>query len=397
MTDIGPHGPQVRDEHDGEERGFDDLPVLEPPTTRSRPDVWTVVMGVVGGALLGTGITLAILGFAGVFEEPEPPPTPTNPPPPVLTLPAPTSTPSSIAVDRGNVTDVAARAIPSIIAVETSGILGDGGGSGVVYSTDGYVITNHHVVTEADELTVVFSDGGRWQAELIGSDALTDLAVLRVTRGDLTPIDVGSSGSLTIGERAVAVGNPLALEGGPSVTYGIVSALNRSLGVEAGEILYGLIQTDAPITRGSSGGALLDDTARLVGITTAIAVSDVGAEGLGFAIPIDMAIDVANDLIENGVVHHAQLGIQGETAFAEGDGAEYPVGVAVTRVSPGSAYEEGGGRNNDVITAIDDVPVSSMEALLTDLRRRRAGETVTLAVNRSSNPAALTVILDERT
>jgi putative serine protease PepD len=397
MTEIGPPGPQVRDEPDDSDAGFEDVPVIEPPQRRSRPDLWTVVMGVIGGALLGTGVTLAILGFAGVFEEPEPPPTPTNPPPPTLTVPPPTSTPPPVVADTGTVTDVAARAIPSIIAVETSGILGEGGGSGVVYSNDGYIITNHHVVNETDELTVVFSDGGRWEGELIGSDELTDLAVIRVTRSDLTPIDVGSSGDLSIGERAVAVGNPLALEGGPSVTNGIVSALNRSLGVESGEVLYGLIQTDAPITRGSSGGALLDTTARLVGITTAIAVSDVGAEGLGFAIPIDMALDVANDLIESGVVHHAQLGIQGETALADSDGAEYPVGVRVTRVNPGSAYEAAGGQTNDVITAIDGVPVTSMETLLTDLRTRRAGEAVTMAVTRASDPTDLTVVLEERT
>jgi putative serine protease PepD len=397
MTEIGPPGPQVRDEPDDSDAGFEDVPVIEPPQRRSRPDLWTVVMGVIGGALLGTGVTLAILGFAGVFEEPEPPPTPTNPPPPTLTVPPPTSTPPPVVADTGTVTDVAARAIPSIIAVETSGILGEGGGSGVVYSNDGYIITNHHVVNETDELTVVFSDGGRWEGELIGSDELTDLAVIRVTRSDLTPIDVGSSGDLSIGERAVAVGNPLALEGGPSVTNGIVSALNRSLGVESGEVLYGLIQTDAPITRGSSGGALLDTTARLVGITTAIAVSDVGAEGLGFAIPIDMALDVANDLIESGVVHHAQLGIQGETALADSDGAEYPVGVRVTSVNPGSAYEAAGGQTNDVITAIDGVPVTSMETLLTDLRTRRAGEAVTMAVTRASDPTDLTVVLEERT
>jgi S1-C subfamily serine protease len=397
MTDIGPPGPQVRDEPEDPGFGFEDVPVVETPPQRSRPDLWTVVMGVIGGALLGTGVTLAILGFAGVFEEPEPPPTPTNPPPPTLTVPPPTSTPPTVVTDTGTVTDVAARAIPSIIAVETTGLLGDGGGSGVVYSTDGYIITNHHVVDGADQVTVVFPDGGRWDGEVIGSDELTDLAVIRVARSDLTPIDIGSSGDLTIGERAVAVGNPLALEGGPSVTNGIVSALNRSLGVESGEVLHGLIQTDAPITRGSSGGALLDSTAHLVGITTAIAVSDVGAEGLGFAIPIDVALSVANDLIEAGVVHHAQLGIQGETALAEADGAEYPVGVRVTRVNPGSAYEVAGGQVNDVITAIEDVPVSSMEALLTDLRTRRAGEAVTMAVTRSSEPTDLTVVLDERT
>jgi putative serine protease PepD len=354
--------------------------------------MWTVVLGVLGGALLGTGVTLAILGFVGVFEEP---PAPTNPPPPSLTLPPPTTAPPVIA-DTGSAADVAMRAIPSIIAVETTSLLGDGGGSGVVYSADGYIITNHHVVGDADELRVVFSDGGRWVSELIGSDELTDIAVLRVTRPDLTPIDVGSSSGLTIGERAVAVGNPLALEGGPSVTYGIVSALNRSLQVESGSVLYGLIQTDAPITRGSSGGALLDGAARLVGITTAIAVSDVGAEGLGFAIPIDTALEVANDLIEDGSVSHAQLGIQGETALAEAEGAEYPVGVRVTSVTSDSAYDLGGGRTNDVITSLDEVPVTSMETLLTELRTRRAGETVSLAVTQAESDTELTVTLDGR-
>ena len=166
--------------------------------------------------------------------------------------------------------------------------------------------------------------------------------------------------------------------------------------MESGETLFGLIQTDAPITRGSSGGALLDSAARLVGITTAIAVSDVGAEGLGFAIPIDTAIDVANDLIEDGVVSHAQLGIQGETAFAEADGAEYPVGVQVTDVTSDSAYDLGGGQTNDVITALDGVPITSMDTLLTELRTRRAGEMVTIAVTRADADANLAVTLDGR-
>jgi serine protease Do len=192
------------------------------------------------------------------------------------------------------------------------------------------------------------------------------------------------------------VGNPLALEGGPSVTYGIISALNRSLEVQSGTTLYGLIQTDAPITRGSSGGALLDNDARLVGITTAIAVSDVGAEGLGFAIPIDMAIGVVNDLIGSGAVSHALLGIQGETAYAAQDGAEYPVGVRVTdfsSTSATSAYEDAGGQVNDVITGLDGRSITTMDTLLTQMRTRRSGESVTLAVTRSDSSLDLTVTL----
>lgn len=388
MTDDGPVGPQVWDEPD-EAIEYVDIPPVEPPPARRRLDAWTIVMGLFGGVLLGTGVTLAVLGFTGVFEEPTPP---TNPPPPSLTLPPPTSAPP-VVVESGSATEVAQRAIPSIVAVEVPSAFGIGGGSGVVYSSDGYIITNHHVVSDADTVMVVFADGGRWDTEVIGSDPLTDIAVLRVARQDLTPIDIGSSGGLTIGERAVAVGNPLALEGGPSVTYGIISALDRSLEVQSGTILYGLIQTDAPITRGSSGGALLDNDARLVGITTAIAVSDVGAEGLGFAIPIDMAIGVVNDLIGSGAVSHALLGIQGDTAYAAQDGAEYPVGVLVTDFSVASAYEDAGGQINDVITALDGRPITTMGTLLTHLRTRRSGESVTLAVTRSDSSLDLTITL----
>lgn len=395
MTDTGPFGPQIQDEPEQAPAGYDDLPDSGQPPAKAKVDSWTIVMGLLGGVLLGTGVTLAVLGFTGVFEEPPLPTSPPLPPAPTLTLPAPTSAPQSVA-ESGNAADVAMRAIPSIVAVEVSGAFGVGGGSGVVYSPDGYIITNHHVVSDASETVVVFSDGGRWVAELIGSDELTDIAVLRVARQDLTPIDIGSSSGLTIGERAVAVGNPLALEGGPSVTYGIVSALNRSLVVESGEILYGLIQTDAPITRGSSGGALLDNDARLVGITTAIAVSDVGAEGLGFAIPIDMAIGVANDLIETGVVSHALLGIQGRTAFAEQDGASYPVGVQVSDVPSPSAYANGGGQVNDVITALDEIPVTTMDTLLTLMRTKRAGDVVTVAVTRADSSVDLDITLGEQ-
>jgi S1-C subfamily serine protease len=163
--------------------------------------------------------------------------------------------------------------------------------------------------------------------------------------------------------------------------------------VETGTRLYGLIQTDAPITRGSSGGALLDISARLIGITTAIAVSDVGAEGLGFAIPIDMAIGVANDLISSGSVIHGVLGIEGETAFVDQVGAEYPVGVIVDAVNTGSAYELAGGQVNDVITALDGVPITTMDALLTEMRTKRSGDEVSIAVSRADSDLDLTVSL----
>jgi putative serine protease PepD len=389
MTDQGPEWSDLRDGPDQASTGHEARTSAEPERPRRKVDPWTIVIGLIGGALVGTGVTLAVLGFAGVFEEPTPP---TQPPAPTLTLPPPTTVPN-ISLVTGSAADVAQRAIPSIVAVEVSTLLGEAAGSGVVYSSDGYLITNHHVIDGASEVAVVFADGGRWPAEIVGSDRLTDIAVLRIERKDLTPIDIGTSAQLAIGQSAVAVGNPLALEGGPSVTAGIVSALDRSLTLEAGTMLYGLVQTDAPITRGSSGGALLDASSRLIGITTAIAVSDVGAEGLGFAIPIDLVIGVANDLIGNGEVNHALLGISGRTALAEQEGAQYPVGVIVDDLLNDSAYEAAGGQINDVITALDGKPVTTLDRLLTLLRSHRAGQSVDVAVTRADQELALAVTL----
>jgi S1-C subfamily serine protease len=376
MTPEGPHGPPPPDEDfhvtydidQGDDSGSSRKPI----------DGWTLVMGIFGGVLLGTGVTFAVLGFTGVFTEPT---VPTIPPAPTLTAPPPTSPPPTF-IDSSTVSAVAERAIPSIVTVEVSSFFGTGGGSGVVYGDDGYIVTNNHVIARASSIAIVFSDGARFPAEVIGADPLTDLAVLRVERSDVTSIDIGSSAEIDIGQAAIAVGNPLGLIGGPSVTSGIISALNRFLDVEAGTRLYGLIQTDAPITRGSSGGALLDGNARLIGITTAIAVSDVGAEGLGFAVPIDIATEVINDLIEDGEVAHALLGIEGETAFATSEGAGFPVGVLVTDILGNSAYEAAGGQLNDVIISIDALSIDTLDELFTHIRALRAGDMATIEILR---------------
>lgn len=363
----------------------------EPAAGKRATDPWVIVLGVLGGVLLGTGVTFAVLGFTGVLTQPT---SPTIPPAPRLTAPSPTSAPRSLAKSV-DVSPVAQRAIPSIVTVEVATLLSEGGGSGVVYGNDGYIVTNHHVVDGARELAVVFSDGARFVAQLIGSDPLTDLAVLLVEREDVTSIDIGTSASISIGQTAIAVGNPLGLDGGPSVTSGIVSAVNRSLAVDRANQLYGLVQTDAPITRGSSGGALLDSGARLIGITTAIAVSDVGAEGLGFAVPIDMVVGVVNDLIENGRVDHALLGIRGDTAFAEAGNAEYPVGVIVTGILDASAYAAAGGQVNDVITAIAGDPVVTLDEMLTRIRMLRADDIVTITILRGDSETQLTATMGQ--
>lgn len=385
MTPEGPLLPPDQDEASFSYE-FDAHPNPSQETPPKKRDGWTIVLGILGGTLLGTGVTLAVLGSTGVLTEPT---VATLPPPPTLTVPPATVAPPTLAEGPTPI-DVAARAIPSIVSVEVSSFLFAGGGSGVVYGDDGYIVTNNHVIEGSDEIVVVFSDGARYPARLVGTDPLTDIAVLRVDRTDLTTIDIGSSANLAIGQSAVAVGNPLALVGGPTVTSGIVSALGRTLEIDAANSLYGLIQTDAPISPGSSGGALLDANARLIGITTAIAVSEVGAEGLGFAVPIDIANGVIGDLIRDGDVAHALLGIRGDTVLAEQGGAEYPVGVGVTGVLGNSAFEEAGGKINDVITRVGEVDITTQDDLLTQIRFYRAGDEVPITVLRADS----TLVLD---
>jgi len=351
----------------------------------------TLVVSLLAGVLLGTGVTLGVLAVLGLLDG--------NvvrvPRTTLAAAPTTTAPPDLPEGATASITQVAETAIPSIVAV-TSLIDGlPSGGSGVVYSEDGHLLTNHHVIENATDLRVIFSDGIAFDAEVVGSDPLTDIAVLHTDRTDLTPIRLGSEADLVIGERTVAVGNPLGLIGGPSVTSGILSAKGRSLQVTADTILYGLLQTDAPITRGSSGGALLDEEGKLIGITTAIGVSDVGAEGLGFAVPVDLAVSVAEDLIADGRVRHAMLGIQGTTATEQIDGAEIPLGVSVSSMLSGSAYESAGGRLGDVIVAVDGEEVSSIQELIADLRMKRAGDVVVVTALRQDEELTFPVELGE--
>lgn len=358
----------------------------EPPGRKADP--WAIALGIIGGVLLGTGLTFAILGYVGIFEEPTPP---TIPPAPTLTVPA--ASPPPTFSEEVTAAAVAARVAPSTVAVEINSFLVAGSGSGVVYGTDGYVITNDHVVAGADEIAVVFSDGGRFPATVVGTDPVTDIAVLLVEREDLIPIEIGSADALAIGDPAVAVGNPLGLAGGPTVTAGIISALDRALVATGGADLYGLVQTDAPIAPGSSGGALADAAGRLIGITTAIAVSDVGSVDLGFAVPVEIALGVANDLISDGVVRHALLGINGDTAWAEEAGAEFPVGILVEGVTGGGAFELAGGQINDVIVEVDGHPVNTFETLLARMRRLREGQVIPVRILRGDANTTLDVTL----
>ena len=292
-------------------------------------------------------------------------------------------------------TAAAARAIPSIVAVEALAGDGDpvGAGSGVIISSDGYIVTNEHVVDGADSLKVVMVNGDRYPAELVGADPLMDLAVLDVEADGLAAIEFGVMEGLEVGDPVVAVGNPFGLLGGPSFTAGVISAFDRTLTADyqTGETLYGLLQTDAPIASGSSGGALLDREGRLIGITTA-AMGLYGAGGsLGFAVPVDLAAGAVDDLIADGAVRHAFLGIQGNTYLDENaEGVESPAGVEI-QVLEDSALGEAGGRDGDVITALSGEPVKTMPVLVARLRSYRAGDAATITVDRGGDAVDLAV------
>ena len=361
-----------------------------------------------GSSIITSIIVLSFLYVYGIFEEEE------------IVLPEPITITETIKekelvvprVDSTEVVSIAEIATKTIVQVqvgqrdENNDFFTIGGGSGVVIKKNGLIITNHHVITGADEIRVVFEDGRMYEAELIGSDQLTDVGLIKIQKTDLSPVEIGNSNKIFVGDLAVAIGHPLTLGAEPTVTTGIVSALNRRLDVgndamNSAVTLFGLIQTDAPITRGSSGGALLNKNGELIGITTAIATADVGAEGLGFAIPINLALNIVDDLLDDGKVFHAFLGILGAQYFevAE-DGARIFSGVYIEELYGATndmyAIGKAGALPGDIIKKIDNKPVKTLDQLITILRRMRAEDEVKIEILRDGNTITLEFKLDLR-
>lgn len=302
-----------------------------------------------------------------------------------------------------DVSDIGRAVIPSVVTVEVGrtvdgDLIRTGSGSGVVYdATEGFVLTNDHVIAAGESYRVTLANGRIYEAELIGSDPSTDVAVLDIDADDLTAIHLGTTRGLHVGQPAVAVGSPLALVGGPSLTVGVVSALGRQVRVNPDVTLFGMIQTDAPIVGGSSGGALVDAAGRLIGITTAIAVSDVGAEGIGFATPAEIVRRVADEIIATGEASQPLLGITGTTGFADlPDGGSAPTGVTVISVEPDTAAAAAGLQDGDLITAIGGISIDTMDELVAELRTYGAGDPVRLAVVRDGDERTVDLELGNR-
>ena len=363
---------------------------------------------VFGASLISSGIVLSFLFLFGLFEEEE------------IVIPEPVTITETVTekelvmprIDSTEIVSIAELATKTIVQVQVGNMseggefLPNGGGSGVVISDDGLIMTNHHVIDNSTQVRVVFEDGRMYESEIIGSDRLTDIGLLKISASDLVPISIGNSDVLKVGDLAVAIGHPLTLGAAPTVTTGVVSALERRLDVggeamNSGVTLFGLIQTDAPITRGSSGGALINSNGELIGITTAIATADVGAEGLGFAVPVNLALGIADDLLKEGRILHAFLGILGAQHFETvEDGARVFSGVIIQELyGPGNevfAIGKAGALAGDIIKKINGVNVKTLDGLITVLRQKRAGDTVEIEILRNSQTISLVFELDLR-
>ena len=268
---------------------------------------------------------------------------------------------------------VARTVTPAVVSVSQ----GAGSGSGVIIRADGVILTNAHVVGNARQVEVGLADGRRVVGEVLGRDPRMDIAVVRVGANGLPVAALGNSDQLEVGQTAIAIGNPIGLE--RTVTTGIISAVNRSpVGFELG----GLIQTDAAINPGNSGGPLLDSSGRVIGINSAVLR---GTTGLGFAIPINMAQDIANQVLTTGRITRAYLGIVPAELIPEIVARfRLPVreGVIVRAVGAGTPAARAGLQPGDIIVAIDDEPVRSNGALFRILRMRRPGDTIRISLVR---------------
>jgi putative serine protease PepD len=312
----------------------------------------------------------------------------------------------------------AAKAAPSVVTIRVAGISAGGNGSGVVLTSDGYILTNAHVVsmdgsTNNVRLSVRTSDGGVFNASLVGADPTNDLAVIKIEPSKpLTPIQFTDSSLINVGDQVVAIGAPLGLEA--TVTRGIISALNRTIQVASSEspdqsslefwsgeagrpINLSVIQTDAAINPGNSGGALVNDQGELVGINVAIATagssSQAGNIGVGFAIPANVAKRIADEIISSGQASHGLLGALVSDAMSSEDGAGFPIGVLVVEVTPGGAAELAGILAGDVISRINGKSVTTASELTAAVRQEPAGSKVKIELVRDDKTLSLDVVL----
>ncbi|MFZ5968300.1 MAG: serine protease HtrA [Bacillota bacterium] len=301
---------------------------------------------------------------------------------------------------------VAKKGMPAVVGITTVTLekdfffgyqRGQGVGTGVIVDSKGYILTNSHVVNDGqtEEVTVLLSNGESMKAEVKWNDALLDLAIIKVEAQNLTVADLGDSDKLTVGEMAIAIGNPLGLSFERTVTSGIISGLDRSIPLSEFESIEGLIQTDASINPGNSGGPLLNNKGEVIGINTAKIQT---GEGLGFAIPINIAKPIVDQIIEKGEFTKVYMGIKGVNAqqyirsYGKNIGTDH--GVFVYQVYPESPVQKAGLQEGDVIVAIDDVKIDTMRQLVRLLYQHRPGDRVKVAFIRGGEQKYADVVLE---
>lgn len=365
-------------------------------TPAARPQKRSRAGALVAGAAAIAVVSAGIGGGVAVLAQPDQPSTSfsssggATPGMPAASLPV------------GSVEQVAAKVVPSVVKLETNLGRASEEGSGIILSTDGLILTNNHVVaTEGapggrPQTKVTFADGRTAPFTVVGTDPSSDIAVVRAEGvSDLTPIALGSSGDLRVGQDVVAIGSPLGLEG--TVTVGIVSALNRPVAAGGNSrdqnTVLDAIQTDAAINPGNSGGALVNMKGELVGVNSAIATlggdsaeSQSGSIGLGFAIPVDQAKRIADELVQGGTASHASLGVQvGNDASVDG--------AKIVEVTEGGAAAAAGLPSGVVVTKVDGRVINSADALVAAVRSKAPGTKVTLTFQGSGGDETLDVTL----
>ena len=352
-------------------------------------------------------ITFVLTGCTSIDPTPTPAPTAT----PMSSVPNATSNSSSGSFSTAglpSIADLVDRVELAVVSIQVEvierGFFGPvrsiGSGSGVIFRKDGYILTNYHVIENADKIQVSLFDGRDLEAEVVGDDVSTDLAVLKVAEGGLSTIPLGDASTLRVGDWVIAIGNALGLEGGPTVTVGVVSALERSIQAGPGITLVDLIQTDAAINRGNSGGPLINLQGEVIGINTAVLRGPTSdAQGIGFAVSTTTAIPIAEQLVINGRVTRPYLGIYpSDIDFATVAEMDLAVreGVVVTDVVPGGPAERAGIRMEDVIVALDGHLTPNFLALHhLMLGQFKVGQRITVTVFRGEDRREFSIILGE--
>lgn len=303
---------------------------------------------------------------------------------------------------------VAEKVMPSVVGISTQVVyndffgqrIGEGVGTGVIVDSNGYILTNSHVVNngELKSIKVLLYDGRELEGELLWNDSVIDLAIVKINANNLPAAELGDSDQLKVGEYAVAIGNPLGFQFERTVTQGIISGLNRTIPISNYESIEGLIQTDASINPGNSGGPLLNQSGQVIGINTAKIQS---GEGLGFAIPINIAQPIVDEFKEKGEFRKAIIGIRAVNveqylqSFNEDLGVS--TGVYIYQIFTGSPALEAGLKEGDVITKIEEKEITNMSQLVSKLYQYRPGDTITIEIVRNKEKMELEVILDEAT